>query len=120
MKQRELIDLLADHADALNIGADHDDVSEWLANDGLLANAPSILVLLQLAQAVKRALVPVTLSPLFQSELKRRLLYEERVALEKRPFPKTLLLGAAVSVIGLTIYLLRRFRPVGGGVVTAV
>jgi hypothetical protein len=118
MKQRELIDLLADHADALNRRADHD-VSEWLANDGLLANASSILVLLQLAQAVKRALVPVTLSPLFQSELKRRLLYEERVALEKRPFPKTLLLGAAVSVIGLAIYLLRRFRPVGG-VVTAV
>lgn len=120
MKQCELIDLLADHADALNRGADHDDVSEWLANDGLFANAASILALLQLAQAVKRALVPVTLSPLFQSELKRRLLNEEGVVDEKRPFPKTIWLGAAVSVIGLAIYLLRRFRPAAGGAVTVV
>lgn len=118
MKQRELIDLLADHADALNREADYD-VSEWAANHDRLASVPSVLALLQLAQAVKRALVPVSPSPLYRLELQMRLQQEDSVIM-KRPFPKTLVLGAAVSVVGLAIYLLRRFRPAVDGVVTAV
>ena len=120
MKRRELINLLADHADALNKGTDPEDVTEWLAASDLLVNASSMLTLLQLARAVKQTLVPVAPSPFFHSELKRRLARKEEVKNKKRPFPKTILLGAAVSVIGLTIFLLRRFRPGGGGVVTAV
>jgi hypothetical protein len=119
MKQRELIDLLADHADALNREADQD-VSEWAANSGRLANVPSVLALLQLAQAVKRVFVPVSPSPLFWLELRTRLQQEEDSVVEKRPFPKTIVVGAAVSAIGLTIYLLRRFRPASAGVATAV
>lgn len=118
MMQRELVDLLADHADALNRGVEGDD--EWLADGGLLINAPSVLVLLKLARAVKQVLIPVTPSPFFQSELKVRLLQMEDVSEEKRPFPKTIWVGAAVSVIGLAIYLLRRLRLAGDGVVTAV
>ncbi|MCB9423314.1 MAG: hypothetical protein H6667_26200 [Ardenticatenaceae bacterium] len=117
MKQHELIDLLADHADALNRG---EDVSVWLAEHEWAANISSVLVLLQVAEAVKRALVPAAPSLLFRSELKNRLLANDVYVVEKRPFPKTLWLGAAVSVIGLVIFLLRRIRLAGGGVATAV
>jgi hypothetical protein len=119
-KQRELIDLLADHADALNRGAAQGDNTEWLANNDLLANASSVLALLQLAQAVKRVLVPVPPSSLFQAELKVRLQQESEIVKTKRPFPKTIWLGAAVSLVGLGIFLLRRLRVAGDGAVTAV
>ncbi|MEJ2746837.1 MAG: hypothetical protein P8183_02810 [Anaerolineae bacterium] len=113
MKRHELIDLLADHADALNEGAGYDDVSAGLTNGS------SVVALLQLAQAVKRVLVPVSPSPFFQLELKGRLLQDED-SVGKRPLPKTIWLGAAVSVVGLAIFLLRRVRPGDGGVATAV
>jgi hypothetical protein len=53
-------------------------------------------------------------------ELKDRLAQSELTIEEKRPFPKPVLVGTAVSLIGLTLYLLRRFRAAGEGMVTAV
>lgn len=114
MKRRELVNLLADHADALN-HADGDDAS-WLNYHAPLPPAPSLLTLLQLARAVQRVLVPVTPSPLFQAALKDQLVESELSIEKKRPFPKTIWLGTAVSVVGLTLYLLRRFRPGDDGV----
>ncbi len=116
IKRREIADLLADHADALNEDAD----VACLANSASLTAVSSVLSLLYLAQAVKRVLVPVTLSPSFQMELKDRLAQSELTIEEERPFPKPVLVGTAVSVIGLTLYLLRRSRAAGEGVVTAV
>ena len=116
MKRRQVVDLLADHADALNEDVDAD----YLANSASLTAVSSILTLLHLAQAVKRVLVPVTLSPSFRAELKDQLTQSEMTIDKKRPLPKPVLVGTAVSVIGLTIYLLHRFRPADDGVVTAV
>ena len=118
MKRRELVDLLADYADALNEG--DDDAARWLDNHVPLKSFSSFVTLLQLAQAVKEVLVPVTPSPSFQVVLKDQLTQSDIVIEEKWPFPKTILVGTAVSVIGLTIYLLHRFRPADDGVVTAV
>jgi hypothetical protein len=120
MKRREIVDLLADHADALNADADVDGDAACLANSASLTAVSSVLTLLHLAQAVQRVMVPVTLSPSFQMELKDQLEQLELTIEEERPFPTTIVLGTAVSVIGLTLYLLRRSRAAGGGVVTAV
>ena len=116
MKRRELVDLLADHAEALNVGAGDD----WLAGAGSFTAVSSLLSLFQLAQAVKRALVPVAPSPLFRADLKRQLVQSPVISEAKRPFPVTIVVGTAVSVIGFTIFLLRRLRTHRGGVVTAV
>jgi hypothetical protein len=115
MKRRELVDMLSEHADALNDGT----AVTWLADHPLTA-VSSILTLLQLAQAVKRVLVPVTPSPIFQAALKKQLAQQEIETEEKRPFPRAILVGAAVSVIGLAIFLVRRLRLADDGVVTAV
>lgn len=116
MKRRELVNLLADHADALTVGAGDD----WLAGADSLTAVSPLFSLFQLAQAVKRVLVPVTPSPLFRDDLKRQLVQSTVVAEKKRPFLVTIVVGAVVSVIGLTIYLLRRLRVADRGVVTAV
>jgi hypothetical protein len=116
LKRRELLDLLSEHADALN----DDTAVTWLADHPSLTAVSSILALFQLAQAVKRVLVPVPPSPIFQAALKKQLAQSEIEAEEKRPFPRTILLGAAVSAIGLAIFLVRRLRLADDGVVTAV
>lgn len=118
MKRRELVDLLADYADALNLG--NDDAVRWLDNRMPLQSVSSLLSLLQLAQAVKRVLVPVPLSPSFQMELKDQLTESELYIDEKRPLPKTIMVGTAVSILGLAIFLLHRYRVANAGVVTAV
>lgn len=118
MKRCELVDLLADYADALNAG--DDEATRRLDNRLPLPPVSSLLTLLQLTEAVKRVLVPITLSPSFEMELKDRLAQSELTIEDKRPFPKPVLVGTAVSIIGLTLYLLRRSRAVGEGVVTAV
>lgn len=116
-EKREMIDILADHADALASieDADEMDSAAWLEKRGPSSNRPSLLLLLQLAQALKRVLVPVSPSPLFQSELGLRLSVKEHPAQEKRPLSRGVWVGAAVagsalSVIGLAILLLRRIR----------
>ncbi len=116
MKRCEIVDLLADHADALNENAD----MVCLANSASLTAVSSVRTLLHLAQAVQRVMVPVTLSPSFQMELKDLLAQSELTIEEERPFPTTIVLGTAVSLIGLTLYLLRRSRAAGEGMVTAV
>jgi hypothetical protein len=118
MKRRELVDLLADHADVLN--DNEADAAGWVDNRVPLTAVSTLLTLLQLAQAVKRVLVPVAPSPVFRSALKTQLSQAELCGDGKRPLAKTIWVGAAVSVIGLTIYLLRRFRLAGDGVATAV
>lgn len=116
MKRREMVALLAEHADALN----DDTAVTWLADHSSVTAVSSMRTLLQLAQAVQRVMVPVAPSLLFQTSLKKQLAQSELESEEKRPFPKTIWVGAAVSVVGLVIFLVRRLRLAGDGVVTAV
>lgn len=121
MKRRELLDLLADHADELNRSEDavDFDLVGWLADYGSTTAMPSLLALLQLAQAVKRALVPVQPSALFRSELGFRLVQEELVG--KRPFPREVWWGAAAAgVVGLVLLLFRFLSGRSRSTVTAV
>ncbi len=112
MKRRTLVNLLADHADLLNRRDTDDlDVAAWLADYGPVQSMSSLLTLLQLAQAVKRALVPVEPSPLFQAELETRLVRGEGEATRKRPFSREVWLGAAAAgLIGILLFVLRRMR----------
>ncbi len=116
MERPYLVDLLADHADALNEGT----AVAWLAEHPSLTAVSSILTLLQIAQAVKRVLVPVTPSPIFQATLKKQLAQPGIEFEEKRPFPTAILVGAAVSIVGLAIFLVRRLRLADDGMVTVV
>ena len=113
MKRRELVDLLVDHADALNQG-------DGVAEQSLLPAVSSWLTLFYLARAVKRVLTPVELSPVFRSDLKVQLVESEMAVVGKRPFPLTFWLSVLVPVIGLVIFLLRRSRSAADGLVTAV
>lgn len=117
MKKQELLDLLADHAQALNDeGAERLDTATWLVDDGPAARGSSVVALLQLAQAVKRVLVPVEPSALFQSELRAKLERGESEAAGKRPFSREVWLGAAAAgAVGLLFLIVRllsnRSRP---------
>ena len=112
MKRRTLVNLLADHADLLNRRDTDDlDVAAWLADYGPVRGMSSLLTLLQLAQAVKRALVPVEPSPLFQAELETRLARGEGEVMGKRPFSREVWLGAAAAgLVGILFLALRRVR----------
>jgi hypothetical protein len=110
MNNRVVLSLLSDHADALN---DAEDPSEFDSRAWLSGHAPSqkkqSLLLLELAQAIKRALVPVTTPQPFRSELRQLLDAASPAALTvKRSYHRALLWGAAS--VGLFLILLRRIR----------
>ncbi|MFQ5398157.1 MAG: hypothetical protein ACE5E7_01010 [Anaerolineae bacterium] len=109
--------MLAAHADALNAGADGEafDSAAWVARN-YPSEAGRFLSLLLLAHAIKRVLAPVAPPLLFKSELRHRLEnYAPTVEVELRPARRMVWLGAAVigsalSLAGLILWLLRRVR----------
>jgi len=116
MKEKEIEDVLADHADALNRD---EDVSQQL----LAAHADQaheLAPLLQLAAALKAALMPVR-APAFKNKLGQELVsYGPPVitlgqSVSKRKAKVWLALAAAGSLLsaaGVVAFLLRRMRGV--------
>lgn len=113
MKRNILLDLLADHADTLNRC---DDVDTFNSQAWLSTRQPSenkqIILLLQLAQAIKRVLIPVPTPSPFRSELRQVLAEGPRdVRLAGKPSLRHLVLLGAAAVLGLSVIALRRVRP---------
>lgn len=116
MKKKELIELLNDHAEALNMGRSRSQIlaEHQMEYDGELAS------LFQLAEEVKDALVPVPI-PAFRENLRRRLeSYEpSKVTIgssttgRKQKLIIFAMAGSTLSVVGLLVVLLRRFRSSG-------
>lgn len=113
MKQIDLVELLADHADALNKAEDAAafDNEAWLAYR-LPGASPAILPLLQMAQAVKKVLPPLH-APL---RLHRSFQHNPgQSVVEERPYFRllwwgTAVLGSLLSITGLLVYLSKRWK----------
>lgn len=113
MKQVDLVELLADHADALNKTEDAAafDNEAWLAYR-LPGASPAILPLLQVAHAVKKVLPPV------HAPLRLRLAFAPQLGqpiVEERPYFRllwwgTAVLGSLLSITGLLVYLSKRWK----------
>jgi len=107
MRRRRLLNILADHADALNCeGAEGLVSASCLPGYGAFSEEASLWGLLQLAQAVKRALVPMATDGLFRSGLKARLVDSEMEMTGERPFPHKIWVGAAVAGSVLSLILI--------------
>jgi 5-formyltetrahydrofolate cyclo-ligase len=116
MKNKELIELLNDHAEALNMAKSRSQIlaEHPMEYDGELAS------LFQLAEEVKDVLVPVPV-PAFREELRRRLeSYElSNVTIgsptngRKQKLIIFAMTGSTLSVVGLLFVLLRRLRSSG-------
>jgi hypothetical protein len=109
---RKLLDLLANHADALN---ENEDVSDfdtavWLAQQAAV-QTNGILPLLQLAKSVKLALTPVTPPALFKAELQQQLEQSSLTKIAQRSIGRIIWLIAAVigSIVSI-IVILRRLK----------
>ena len=94
------------------------DAAAWLAGYGLTAR-PSLLPLLQLAQALKRALIPMSSSASFRADLRAQLARMDVAAQTSRPFSRSIWLGATIagsvlSLAGLILLISRRFRLASG------
>lgn len=117
MKKRELIELLNDHAEALNKAKNGSQLSAKYQ----LEDRAELASLLQLAVEVKAALVPVVPVPAFREQLQRRLeTYEPSNVTFSSPNSgrKQKLLfvavaGSTLSVVGLFVVLFRRLRSTG-------
>lgn len=111
MNRQMLIDLLSAHADSLNRS---ENVDEFDSKAWLLARYPGgggqILRLLQLAQVLKQALVPMSTSHQFRSDLGRRLTQAPQIALAKGRRPIRWIILIVAAVVGLLLYVLRRLQ----------
>lgn len=109
---RKLLDLLANHADALNESEDvmKFDTAVWLTQQAG-AQTKGILPLLQLAKSVKLALTPVTPPTLFKTELRQQLEQTSLTKIAKRSLGRIIWLVAAVigSIVSI-IVILRRLK----------
>ncbi len=122
MKKRQIIETLADHAEALNqtdgnLGLD---AENWLSAYGPAERSLSFLTLLQLAQAVKRALIPIDPSPFFLSQLASQLAQNDGVMVKKRPFPRQFLLPLIAGLVGLGLLVFRLLTGRSRAATTAV
>jgi hypothetical protein len=115
MKKDELIDILAAHADALIEGRDIS--AQFLTR--FPEQSTELSALFQLASSVRSALTPVS-SPDFSSRLQRQLTdYAPSGPITIAPIarPKMVWLvaaaGSVLSVAGLAIWAIRRFRAPG-------
>jgi len=116
MKKRELIELLSDHAEALNKG---NIGSQILAKYQVEDNA-ELASLLQLAEEVKAALIPVPV-PAFREQLRQRLETYEPSNLtvgsfnfgRKQKLLFVAMAGSTLSIVGLFVVLFRRLRSTG-------
>jgi hypothetical protein len=111
MRKKVLLDLLDEHADALRRIEDAAgfDSRAWLAVRRP-AGAGHILVLLQLAQAVKQALVPVQMDEKFTSELQKSLLEMAPAPVADERSPQRHLFFWAAAAVGLSLFMLRRLK----------
>jgi hypothetical protein len=109
MKTKDLIELLASHAEALNRGQDTT-AALLTYNSG---DAAELAPMLWLARSLKTAMEPATPSAAFKASLHQQLLQGRLAPAEvRRPI---LWIGAAavgslLSVAGLALWLLRRPR----------
>ena len=110
MKTKDLIELLAGHADALNRGQDTTGALLTYHSEEAAELAP----MLWLARSLKTAMEPAVPSATFKASLQQQLLQASLAPAEaRRPI---LWIGAAavgslLSVAGLVLWLLRRPRP---------
>lgn len=111
MDKSEVLTLFSDHADALNLATETTsfDSKAWLSTH-YPAEAQQVLMLLQLAQAIKWALVPLSTPQPFRTELKSLLSQSSRgdTVSGKRSYHGAFLWGAAA--LGLLLLVLRRLR----------
>jgi hypothetical protein len=116
MKKKEIIELLNEHADALNRGKRYSpNVAEHK-----MENNVELASLFHLAEEVKDALVPVPV-PAFREQLRRRLeTYEpsnvtvgSSTTGRKQKLILFAMAGSTLSVVGLFVVLLRRLRSPG-------
>lgn len=113
MKNKVLLELLAAHADALNRD-EIVDTADWLADYPV--EAGHIVSLLQLARAIKQVLAPVPPSALFKYQLRQRLVQAEFApelngASHRAVWWGAAVIGSALSIAGLALWLLRRSWP---------
>ena len=108
----KLLDLLANHADALNESGDVSgfDTAVWL-NQHATPHTPNLLPLLQLAKSVKLALHPVQPPTLFKVELRQQLEQSSLTGIARRSIGRFLWLVAAIigSIVSI-IVILRRLK----------
>jgi len=110
MRKKVLLDLLNDHADALIKWEDPSrfDSRAWLV-EGLPADTGQVLALLQLAQAIAQALVPVRMESKYKSELHRSLLEATATPEADMGRPERhVFYWAAAAAFGLLLVILRR------------
>ena len=112
----KLLNLLADHADALNKSGDAAtfDTVAWLAQHTPMPSQ-NLLPLLQLAKSVKLALEPVAPPPFFKSELRQQLQHSPLTGMAKRSIGRLFwLIAAIVGSIVSIIVILRRLKVLPG------
>jgi hypothetical protein len=111
MKTRDLIELLADHADALNQG--RDTTAALLNHYG--QDTPDLATWLSLARSLKASLEPVAPADAFKANLHQQLL-QSRPNPTSQPIRSIWWIGAAavgslLPLAGLLIWFFRRPRP---------
>jgi hypothetical protein len=112
MKTKDLIELLAGHADALNRG--QDTTAALLTYKG--QDAAELAPMLWLARSIKTAMEPMTPSAAFKASLHQQIVQGRQAADAAENARPIWWIGAAavgslLSVAGLMIWLLRRPRP---------
>lgn len=112
MKNYDLLNLMADHADALN---ESEDVARFDTAVWFIPHTPSptqnLLSLLHLAKSIKLALNPVQPPAFFKAELRRQLEQSSFTGIAQRSIGRFLWLIAAVlgSIVSI-IVILRRLK----------
>jgi hypothetical protein len=109
---RKLLDLLADHADALNDSEEvlGFDTAAWLAQHHV-TQTKGLLPLLQLAKSIKLTLTPVPPPAPFKAELRQQLEQSALTKMARRSIGRIIWLIAAVigSIVSI-IVILRRLK----------
>jgi hypothetical protein len=114
MQKEDLLDVLADHADALNRG--HDSASHWLARYPV--HEAELRILFHLASEIKKALVPVDVPDQFRLRLHHGLLIQplplsdDAAGRPNRVWLGVAAVGSLLSLAGLSLLLTRRLRSV--------
>lgn len=111
MKTNTLIELLADHADALNQG--RDTTAALLNHHG--QDTPDLATLLTIARSLKTVMEPVTPAAAFKANLHQQLRQAPHTDTTPQPIRSIWWIGAAtigslLSLAGLLIWFLRRPR----------
>ena len=113
----KLLNLLADHADALNEKGDAMglDTAVWL-NQHTITPSQNVLSLLRLAKSIKLALNPVQPPALFRAALGQQLQQSSLTGIAKRSIGRFLwLLAAIIGAVLSIIVILRRLKMLPSG-----